>query len=579
MNPSTHESNLSPDHDNDRVRIIPFGGCGEFGMNLTGYLFRDKLFVVDCGVMFPDPSKLGVDAIYPHIDPWFEQFGGVHAYLITHGHEDHIGALPYVLDRWPAPVYATPWTASLIESKFERRKVAGRFPVTRVSPGDRIQFEDVKIDWVPVNHSIPMASALLMDFDGKTVFHTGDFRIDFERQYEPPMDLSRIREIGDKGVDLLIADSTNSHRPGLGPSEFSVLGPLGDLMADTPGAVIITTFASNYWRVRSIANLCAKFGKKLLILGGGFEQAIRIGGELGFDPLPDGIMAPQDQVGLGNIPRDKLVVLASGSQGEWRSALSRLSNDEHRGFKVAPGDTVIFSSRIIPGNEKSVLWLMNNFQRRGVRVVTSRETPGIHVSGHAYRGEIKTLVEHVRPKTFIPMHGTFTHLDANESIISELGLDDTATLLMEDGDIVDLTSAGCEFSGRIEVETLYVDADSHASMTKDVLRERLRIGEGGCAFVTGVFDAGGSRWLRSPEIILQGIEFRPEEGHAGPVDKTLWLEEASMYVADAIVRLAAQQPGATPADIDEEARLTLRRLLFGSLNRKPQVFARVHCLG
>jgi ribonuclease J len=564
---------------NDNLKIIPFGGCGEFGMNLTGYLFRDKLIIVDCGVMFPDPSKLGVDAIYPHIDPWFEQFGGVHAYLITHGHEDHIGALPYVLDRWPAPLYATPWTASLIESKFERRKVAGRFPVSRVTPGDRLQFEDVTIDWIPVNHSIPMASALYMNFAGKTVFHTGDFRIDFDPQYETPMDLGRIRQIGDEGLDLLIADSTNAHRPGLGPSELSVTGPLGELIADTPGAVIITTFASNYWRVKTIANLCAKFGKKLLILGGGFDQGIRIADEIGFEPLPAGIMAPQDQVGLGNIPRDKLVVLASGSQGEWRSSLSRLSNDEHRGFKVAPGDTVIFSSRIIPGNEKSVLWLINNFQRRGVRVVTSRDNPGIHVSGHAYRGEIATLVENLRPRNFIPMHGTFTHLDANESIVTELGLEGTSTLLMENGDIVELSDTGCELSGRIEVESLYVDADSHSSMTKDVLRERLRIGEGGCAFVTGVFDVDGSRWLRSPDIILQGIVFRPEEGHAGPVDKALWIEEASMYVADAVSRLASQSPGVTPDDIDEEARLTLRRLLFGSLGRKPQVFARIQCLG
>lgn len=577
MNPSTNEIDIAG--DNDKVTIIPFGGCGEFGMNLTGYLYRGKLFVIDCGVMFPDPSKLGVEAIYPHVDPWFERFGGVHAYLITHGHEDHIGALPYVLDRWPAPIYATPWTASLIESKFERRRVAGRFPITRVNPGDRIHFEGVSLDWIPVNHSIPMACALFMDFGGKKIFHTGDFRIDFERQYETPMDLVRLRAIGDRGVDLLIADSTNSHRAGLGPSELSVMEPLGNLMADAPGAIVMTTFASNYWRVKTIANLCAKFGKKLLILGGGFDQAIRIASEVGFDPLPEGIMAPQDQVGLGNIPRDKLVVLASGSQGEWRSSLSRLSNDEHRAFRVAPGDTVVFSSRIIPGNEKSVLWLMNNFQRRGVRVVTSREMPGIHVSGHAYRGEIKKLVECLRPRNFIPMHGTFTHLDANESIIAELGLSDVATLLMENGDVIDLTGNGCEISGKIEVTCLYVDSDSHASMTKDVLRERLRIGEGGCAFVTGVFDVDGQRWLRMPEIILQGIEFRPEEGHAGPVDKTLWVEEASMYVADAVVRHATGNPGATTADLEEEARLTLRRLLFGSLNRKPQVFAKVHCLG
>lgn len=547
-------------------------------MNLTGYLFRGKLYVVDCGVMFPDPSKLGVEAIYPNIDRWFEQFGGVHAYLITHGHEDHIGALPYVLDRWPAPLYATPWTASLIEAKFARRKIPGKFPVTRVAPGGYTQFKDnFSVDWIPVNHSIPMASALLMNFSGKTVFHTGDFRIDFEPQYEPPLDLERIRKIGDKGVDLLICDSTNSHRVGLGPNERSVIGPLGDLMADATGAVILTTFASNYWRIKTVADLCAKFGKKLLVLGGGLEQAIRIADELGFEPLPEGIRAPVDQVGLGNIPRDRLVIIASGSQGEWRSAMSRLAAGEHRSFKVGPGDSVVFSSRMIPGNEKSVLWLMGNFHRAGATVVTSRENPAIHVSGHAYRGEIMKLVELLQPRNFIPMHGTFSHLDANASIPDELGMTNTATLLMENGDMVDLSDDGCEIVGSIDVDILYVDSDSYASMTKEVLRERLRIGEGGCAFISGVFDPGGRRWLRQPEIILQGIEFRPEDGYAGPVAKTTWLDEAAMYVADAVTRMAEGQAGATPEDFEEEARLTLRRLLFGSLNRKPQVFARVHC--
>ena len=418
-----------------------------------------------------------------------------------------------------------------------------------------------------------------MKFGKNTVFHTGDFRIDFDPQYEAPMDLERIRQIGERGVDLLIADSTNSERPGMGPSELSVVEPLGNLMADATGAIIITTFASNYWRVKTVANLCAKFGKKLLILGGGFEQAIRIADELGFDPLPAGIRAPEDQVGLGNIPRDRLVILASGSQGEWRSAMSRLSAGEHRSFKVAPGDTVVFYSRMIPGNEKSVLWLMNNFRREGASIVTSREAPGIHVSGHAYRGEIKTLIELLRPRNYIPMHGTYSHLDANESIIAELGLENTASMLIENGDMVDLSPEGCIKAGAIKVETLFVDSDSYASMTKEVLRERLRIGEGGCAFVSGVFDIDGKRWLRSPDIILQGIEFRPEEGHSGPVAKDVWIDEACMYVSEAVTRLAEQQQACSPEDLEEEARLTLRRLLFGSLNRKPSVFARIHCLG
>jgi ribonuclease J len=562
------------------VRLLPFGGCGEFGMNLTGYIFRGKLFVVDCGVMFPDPSKLGIEVIYPDIDAFFERAGGVHAYLITHGHEDHIGALPYILGRWPAPVHATPWTAALIQAKFERRKIAGQFEVKEVSPGSWLNFGDVSVQYVPVNHSIPHASALLMHFGDLRVFHTGDFRIDFQTQYEPKMDLDNLRNIGKKGVDLLIADSTNAHRPGFGPGELSVLEPLSDIMRDCPGALIITTFASNYWRIKTVAALCEQLGKKLLILGGGLEQAIAIAEKVGFDPLPNGIRATEEQVSLGHIPRDRVVVLATGSQGEWRSALSRLSSGEHRSFKIVPGDTVVFSSRIIPGNEKSVLWLVNNFVKAGAKVITSRENPGIHVSGHAYRDEIKTLVECLRPRNFIPMHGTFTHLASNEQVIAELGLSDTSTLLMEDGDIIELSHEnGLSTAGSIDVGMVYVDSDSYASMSKEVLRERLRIGEGGCAIVTGVFDLDGRRWLRAPDILLQGIAFPKERGQVGEVNKEIWIEEAGIHVASAVEELAKRQLSADGEALEEEARLTLRRLLAGSLNRKPTVFARIHCFG
>lgn len=540
-------------------------------MNMTGYLYRGKLVVVDCGVMFPDPAKLGVEAIYPDISPIFEQMGGVHAYVITHGHEDHIGALPYVLERWPAPVYATPWTASLIEAKFERRKLSGMPKINRIQPGGSLDLAVVNIDWIPVNHSIPMASALLMRFGDKTVFHTGDFRIDTETQYEPPVDLQRLKQLGDAGIDLLVCDSTNAHRPGMGPSELSIVDPLAQVFTDATGAVVITTFASNYWRIKTIANLCHRFQKKLLILGGGIDQAIRIAEETGFEPLPDGIRISDDQLANGHVPRDRVVVLATGSQGEWRSALSRISAGEHRAFKISPGDTVVFSSRIIPGNEKSVLWLTNNFQRAGAKVITSRDHPGIHVSGHAYAGEIRTLIDALQPRHFIPMHGTYSHLDANLSLFE--GQD---PFLMEDGDVIELSTTGCRKSDSVTMDTLFVDSGSYASLSRETLRERLRVGEGGCAFVSGVFDTSDNRWLRTPEIILQGINFRPEPGQQGPVNRDLWVEEASMYVAEAVERFAKTQPGADDDDLSEEARLTLRRLLFGSLGRKPQVFAKVH---
>jgi ribonuclease J len=254
------------------VRIIPFGGCGEFGMNMTGYICEDRLYLVDAGVSFPDPSKLGVESIFPDLTEWISQFGGVYAYIITHGHEDHIGALPYMLERWPGPVYATPWTAELLDNKLSRRGVSLRYPIHKVNPGDKVKCEDFSIEYVAFNHSIPGACGLMIRQGQFNIFHTGDFKFDFTPILEKPVDLEYLKKLGREGIQVLLADSTNSHIPGYCPSEQTVIEPLKEAFDSAgDGAVIVTTFSSNFWRIKTILDICKESGRKVVILGGGVD--------------------------------------------------------------------------------------------------------------------------------------------------------------------------------------------------------------------------------------------------------------------------------------------------------------------
>lgn len=549
------------------VRIIPFGGCGEFGMNMTAYVCDDRLYLVDAGISFPDSSKLGVEAILPDLDEWITQFGGVYAYIITHGHEDHIGALPYMIEKWPGPIYATPWAAALIENKMERRGIRLRYPINKVRPGDRVDCEDFSIEYVAFNHSIPEACGLMIRQSKFNIFHTGDFKFDFTPVVEKAVDLNHLKKLGVEGIHLLLADSTNSHVKGHCPSEQSVIEPLQEAFdAAGDGAIIVTTFSSNFWRLKTILDVCQANDRKVLILGGGLDNCLKVASDTNLYVPPKGLIV--EASASSGLPRGKLCVIATGSQGEWRSALMRMAKGEHRMFSICPGDLVVFSSRTIPGNERVIQFMMSLLERRGARIFSARHNPLIHVSGHGYRDELKGLLSALKPRFFIPVHGTFSHLTSNSLIPAEVGLKETRSFVIENGDVIDVDREGVSISDRIDIDHFFVDSESYTLLTHETLRQRLRIGELGLVVVAIACDLDNNQLLASPKIEIHGL--------APPNDRDMdsFRQELSQAAISGFNR-ALKDGGGLEDDLEEAVRIEVRRLLFQNLRKKPVVVCKL----
>ena len=551
------------------LRIIPMGGCGEFGMNLTAYIASGKLFVVDAGVRFPEPERLGVDAIVPAVDTWFQAIGGVHAYIITHAHEDHLGAVPHLLPKWPAPVYGTAWTIELLRLKLTKLgHDPNAFTLVTVEPGDHVTTTGFDAEYIHVNHSIPMTCCLFIRTPDLNVFHTGDFKFEEHPMLEPATDFALLKRIGDEGVDLLLTDSTNADKDGHCPGEETVFEPLKRVVEHCTGAAIITTFASNLWRLKTIADVCVATGRRLCICGNGIETTLMIAKKLILYHLPESLRLAEDQV--ATFPRNRLVVLATGCQGEWRSALARMAAGSHRSITVGPGDTVIWSSRMIPGNEKAVFAMTNSFLRAGAKIVSGRDAPDIHVSGHAFGGDVERLVQTLRPRHFLPVHGSFTHMQANLGRPLSAGMTASSTLI-ENGDVLDVSRDGVVKAGKIDIELEFVDAEAGVLISQGTLRERLRVGELGMALVDGVFDQSAKEWRAGPNISLNGLCLPLM------VNTDEWLEKMGRQLAHHLRPLLSQAQS-TPDGVTEEARLFVRRQLTRLLRKKPVVLVKLHIL-
>jgi len=566
----SQEKIFAPNQHSSSVRIVPLGGCGEFGMNLTSFLSGGKLFVVDAGVRFAEPFRLGVDAILPDVDKWFAEAGGVYAYILTHGHEDHIGAMPHLLQRWPAPVYGTAWTIELLRNKLFRIGLdPTSFKLNVVAPGDHVVTEGFDAEYVHINHSIPMACSLYMRFPGLSVFHTGDFKFEDDPIIERPADLERLMRIGQEGVDLLLADSTNAEKDGPCPSERSVYEPLLKVINQCRQAAVVTTFSSNLWRIKTIVDVCRAAGRRLYITGGGLENTLNVAKAVGLYELPPELRIPDELI--SSVPRDRLLVLATGCQGERRSGLARIASGEHRFFRLDPGDAVIWSSRLIPGNEKAVISLSNNVQRLGAHVITPREAPGIHVSGHAYGGDIERLLKLIKPKYFLPVHGAFSQLNANHKRPFAAPTTETEAQIIESGDVIDAQSDGISIAGRIDVELKFLESDGSGLLSYGELRERLRIGELGLARIDGVYSLAHESWLVEPTIELVGIGF-PET-----MRKADWILSKTTKLKQLVPQLLRQK-NLSAEQTAEEVRQLIRRELQRFLRKKPVVSVKMHCV-
>ena len=488
--------------NNSKLKIIPLGGLEQIGMNITAFEYEDSIIVVDCGLAFPEDDMYGVDLVIPDVTYLKENIDRVKGFFITHGHEDHIGAIPYVLKDVNVPIYSTRLTNALIEHKLEEHDMLKKVKRKVVKYGQHINLGCFRVEFIRTNHSIQDAAALAIYSPAGIVLHTGDFKVDYTPVFGDAIDLQRFGEIGKKGVLALLCDSTNAERPGFTDSEKSVGKTLDNIFSEHKNTrIIIATFASNVDRVQQIINSADKFGRKVAIEGRSMVNIVSIASELGYISLPDNILIDVDQ--LKNYPDEKTVIITTGSQGESMAALSRMASVMHRKVTIKPNDTIVFSSHPIPGNEKSVTGVINELMRKGADVIFE----DVHVSGHACKEDIKLIYSLVNPLYAIPVHGEYKHLIAQAKIAEELGYDSDHIKILSSGDVLEIDENGAEVTGHVPVGNVMVDGLGVGDVGNIVLRDRQRLAEDGIIIVVMTLENGTGQVLAGPDIVSRGFVY------------------------------------------------------------------------
>ena len=487
---------------NKKLKIIPLGGLEQIGMNITAFEYEDSIIVVDCGLALPEDDMLGIDLVIPDVTYLRDNIEKVKGFFITHGHEDHIGAIPYVLREINVPIYATKLTIGIIEHKLEEHDLLNKVKRKVVKYGQHINLGCFRVEFIKTNHSIQDAAALAIYSPAGIVVHTGDFKVDYTPVFGDAIDLQRFGEIGKKGVLALLCDSTNAERPGFTLSEKSVGKTLDTIFDDHRSSrIIIATFASNVDRVQQIINTAEKYGRKVAIEGRSMVNIISIASELGYLILPDNILIDVDQ--LKSYPDEQTVIITTGSQGESMAALSRMANGTHRKIAIKPMDTIIFSSNPIPGNEKSVTGIINELMRKGADVIFQ----DVHVSGHACQEDIKLIYSLVNPKYSIPVHGEYKHLVAQAKIAEQLGYDHEHIKILSSGDVLEINQDGAEITGKVPVGNIMVDGLGVGDVGNIVLRDRQRLAEDGIIIVVITLESGTGQVLAGPDIVSRGFVY------------------------------------------------------------------------
>ena len=487
---------------NSKLKIIPLGGLEQIGMNITAFEYEDSIIVVDCGLSFPEDDMLGIDLVIPDVTYLKDNIDRVKGFFITHGHEDHIGAIPYVLKDINVPIYATKLTTGIIQHKLEEHDMLKKVKCKVVKYGQHINLGCFRVEFIRTNHSIQDAAALAIYSPAGIVVHTGDFKVDYTPVYGDAIDLARFGEIGKKGVLALLCDSTNAERSGFTQSEKSVGKTLDNIFNDNQNRrIIIATFASNVDRVQQIINSAEKFGRKVAIEGRSMVNIISIASKLGYLTLPDNILIDVDT--LRSYPDEQTVIITTGSQGESMAALSRMANGMHRKVSIKPNDLIIFSSNPIPGNEKSVTGIINELMMKGADVIFQ----DVHVSGHACQEDIKLIYSLVNPKYSIPVHGEYKHLIAQAKIAEALGYDSDHIKILSAGDILELDEDGAEVIGKAPVGNILVDGLGVGDVGNIVIRDRQRLAEDGIIVVVMTLESGSGQVLAGPDIVSRGFVY------------------------------------------------------------------------
>ena len=485
-----------------KLKIIPLGGLEQIGMNITAFEYEDSIIVVDCGLSFPEDDMYGIDLVIPDVTYLKENIDRVKGFFITHGHEDHIGAIPYVLKDINVPIYATKLTIGIIDDKLKEHNMLNTVKRKVVKYGQHINLGCFRVEFIKTNHSIQDAAALAIYSPAGIVVHTGDFKVDYTPVFGDAIDLQRFGEIGKKGVLALMCDSTNAERAGFTMSEKSVGKTINQIFEDHAASrIIIATFASNVDRVQQIINAAYKNGRKVVVEGRSMVNIIGTASELGYISIPENTLI--DIEALKNYPDEQTVIITTGSQGESMAALSRMASGVHRKISIKPNDTIVLSSNPIPGNEKAVSNIINELSMKGANVIFQ----DVHVSGHACQEEIKLIYSLLHPKYAIPVHGEYRHLMAQARIAESLGMDKENIFILSSGDVLELDSESAAVKGRVTTGAVMVDGLGVGDVGNIVLRDRQHLAEDGIIIVVMTLEAGSGMVLAGPDIVSRGFVY------------------------------------------------------------------------
>ena len=487
---------------NMKLKVIPIGGLGLVGMNITAFEYNDSIIIVDCGMAFPENDMLGIDVVIPDVTYLKDNIDKVKGMVFTHGHEDHIGALPYILRELNVPLYATKLTMGLIERKLTEHNLMRGTKRKVVKPGQSINLGEFRIEFIKTNHSIQDAVALAIYSPAGIVVHTGDFKVDYTPVFGDAIDLQRFAEIGKKGVLALMCDSTNAERPGFTASERTVGHTIDNLFAENKDhRIIIATVASNVDRVQQIINTAYKYGRKVVVEGRSMVNVIATASELGYLNIPDNTLIELEQ--MKNYPDNQMVLITTGSQGESMAALSRMAASVHKKVVIKPGDTVIFSSNPIPGNEKAVSKVINELYMKGANVIFQ----DVHVSGHACQEEIKLIYTLVHPKYAIPVHGEYRHLKAQANLAEGLGIEKDHIFILKTGDVLEMDDESAKVTGHVQTGSILVDGLGVGDVGNIVLRDRQHLAEDGIVIVVLTLERYSNQILSGPDIVSRGFVY------------------------------------------------------------------------
>ncbi len=544
--------------NNGKLRIIPLGGLEKIGMNITAFEYDDSIIVVDCGLAFPENDMLGIDLVIPDVTYLKDNIQKVKGFIITHGHEDHIGALSYILREMNLPIYATKLTMGIIERKLTENNLLRTTRRKVVKHGQSINLGQFRIEFIKTNHSIQDAAALAIYSPAGIVVHTGDFKVDYTPVVGDAIDLQRFAEIGKKGVLALMSDSTNAERPGFTQSERTVGIAFDHIFAEHQNTrIIIATFASNVDRVQQIINSACKYDRKVIVEGRSMVSIIQVARELGYLDIPENTLIEIDQ--LKNYPPEKTVLITTGSQGESMAALSRMAADVHKKVTIMPGDTVIFSSNPIPGNEKSVSKVINDLTKKGAKVIFQ----DAHVSGHACQEELKLIYSLVKPKYAVPVHGEYRHLKANAGIAKNLGISSENIFILQSGDVLEMDENSAKIVDKVHTGEILVDGLGVGDVGNIVLRDRQHLAEDGILIVVLTLEKGTNQLLAGPDIVSRGFVYvRESEG---------MMEEARNLLTEAVVDCLTHQRNADWSKIKFVIRETMNDYIWKKTKRKPMI--------